>query len=99
MTASGSEDLNELNSVEEFAARTARGAFLRWCIRWAITIALFVYFLPKAPWLWWVFIPAVILGLFNLFLILRMAFGVPKRADEIRSLIEEAREIELEDRE
>lgn len=81
---SDSDDLEaQLEALETYAARTARGSLIRWCIRWALTVALFVYFVPGAPWLWWIFVPLVPLGLFNLVMIFRMS-AISEEARAIR---------------
>lgn len=87
-------DLEDLERVQAHASSGARGALIRWCVRWAITIALFVYFVPDAPWLWWVLAPLSVLGVYNLVLIARMGYGVRVRVSSIRSQLQEIEESE-----
>ena len=75
----------ELDALQSLTSSRASGALVRWCIRWALTIALFLYFGPTYPILWWVLGLTIPFGLYSLFQIIRLGPGVSRKTAAIRS--------------
>ena len=92
------DDLNdELDKTEAVGNRWLNRKLILFGIRWTITIALYVIFWDRWPWLKWTLILTVPLGAYALYMITSTQDQFSAKMADLRKTMEELSELEEEE--
>ena len=96
----------DLNDIEKDLAQTEAishnyltGAYLRFGIRWTITIALYLLLWKSLPWIRWTLVLSIPLGVYSLYRLVTTQDRLNHQFKDVREALEAAREFGVEEEE
>jgi len=77
----------QLDETSQISTEFINIKIRNFCIRWTLTIILYIILWNKISWIKWTLLLTIPLGLFALWQILSTKFRLSKKVDEIRQTI------------